>query len=200
MDLSFPFTHSLTHSPTHRCRKQQKRCSLHCMQGPLSREGEGIWRPGHGGNRRRSSSFHPFHGRRSLLIMRTRRAPMQRHSSPLALSPFFFLCTTAITTSHARPSVRPAGPARAALVVATSKSMGGEGTSQPGLARVSLPGVMAWGPRLPLDRIPTPSLLLLVRACERASECACPGSLQTCRRGCAGHIARRDRERTCMPP
>lgn len=133
MDLSFPFTHS----PTHRCRKQQKRCSLHCMQGPLSREAKGIWRPGHGGNRRRSSSFHPFHGRRSLLIMRTRRAPMQRHSSPLAVSFFFpplYYCHHNITCPSVRPSIRPAGPARAALVVATSKSMGGEG-ERPSQAR-----------------------------------------------------------------
>jgi hypothetical protein len=138
MDLSFPFTHS----PTHRCREQQKRCSLHCMQGPLSREAKGIWRPGHGGNRRRSSSFHPFHGRRSLLIMRTGRAPMQRHSSPLAVFFFFplYYCHHNITC----PSVRPAGRSCSRRFSCCHIEEHGRGrrTAQPGQARVSLPGVM----------------------------------------------------------
>lgn len=137
MDLSFPFTHSLTYAPLSETTKALL-IALHAGTAEQGGEGNLAAR-----TRRKQTTHQQLPSIPWPPIIAHHANGTRADAAPLLSSRrllFFPLCTTAITTSHARPS----GPARAALVVAMSRTLGGEGTSQPGQASL----VMGWRPRL----------------------------------------------------
>lgn len=141
IDLSFSFIHSLllTYAPPlpitkalrigMQCRRaRDRRCTVRMRAGK-----GGIWRPGHGGNRRRRKqlpSIHPWPPRSDHCSSSERDANAAT-TLLLSSSAFPFLCSSTSTTPT--PTTKyctvcitcpSSGPARAALVVATSRREG----------------------------------------------------------------------------